>query len=282
MKYIKEQSLITSYCACDKWLNDDNYDKVVIYPCKHIFHKKCYNKYNYKHCPWCLSKVNYIRNQNTVKNKEILNNLNSLKVINQNYLKYYDIINYLLPLSFTTDYEFQQKMLSKMFTNMNIKIKVINYSLLETKNVVYICNHTSCLDSLILLRLINTTFFASNNTHNNILQYIFPGRLFMQKDKNNVNSIKGFNKNNTLLIFPEGRYVSEKYINLFRSGAFKLDCNIQPIVITCDEKNVTVRILPMKKYPFNKAKIEYIRKEMADKSGLILSNVINKRYKKYR
>lgn len=273
------QTEITSFCICKKWLNDDNYGKVVLFPCNHIFHRKCI-KYIKNNCPWCLSKIETIKSDHQIKDKEIINNLSSLKVSNNDKFKMLYVIDYLCPLFQINDYKIQQNLLSKMFQKLNIKITAINYSLLERKNVIYICNHSSILDCLILFRFIDTCIFADDNVNNKLLKYICPNKMFLMKKTNNVESIKKFIKNNSLLIFPEGRYVYGNYLDKFRSGAFNLGIRIQPITITYDNNLVNIRFFPIQYPPFNEKKIENIRNEISTKSNLILSGILNKKYNK--
>ena len=113
-----------------------------------------------------------------------------------------------------------------------------------------------------------------------------------QKIRNHVK------KYNRMYAFPEGRMSNPKCLGDFRTGVFYSGYPIQPIIIkydkciysdnlkvffykllSQDEVNVTLEYLEPFYPPFDKDKIEYVRKKMAEKGNLYLSNVSNRDHK---
>ena len=72
---------INSKCCCNKsltWINDEI---ILLNPCYHIFHKKCFE--NNKYCPICKSKVKKIETTCSLKKSSNIND----------YQRYVDIIS---------------------------------------------------------------------------------------------------------------------------------------------------------------------------------------------
>lgn len=121
-------------------------------------------------------------------------------------------------------------------------------------------------------------------------------RLTRSKDNGTVLKMKEFiRKRCNLCIFPEGVLTHPDTLIQFRTGAFKTGYPVQPIIIKYkpnmmhdnamtylsnlinqDKIDVTIKVLDMEYPPFNKEKIEQIRRTMAHSGNLVLSRVSNR------
>ncbi len=177
------------------------------------------------------------------------------------FFKGFQILNILEP---TYTWKQRKTLIKKIFNMLNITIYVKNLSLLRTDNIVYICNHISELDGLVIDRIINTGYFAKNDLQNTIYRKMFNIDMILWNKDKKRNPIKEINefvkKNKSILIFPEGTMNKNSKLSKFRSSAFKTDYPVQPLVLSyADNKNITLTILPIEYPPFN---IQNIKKNM--------------------
>lgn len=313
---------LNSTCICSKHLYDVITEIVMIDPCEHLIHNICLNTNNTYECPYCYTKITHLVRLDDYKkdkNNKMLNQkcIDILAATNHTYLTYkkkeitiYDILN-TIPNSINIIHDYiisygvedGRNMLSKVFKLNNTKIRVHGLNNINTNTKkVYISNHTSYMDSLVLFYILNTNFLASVNIvkHPVSKKYtdIVPLILIERgSSKNTTKRLKEeIDKNGSVLIFPQGIYSNPHTITKFRSGAFNLGYPIYPIIIKykhnlptvrefgyalsqfISNKNEEVDITFMKPYypPFNENKIEKIRQDMAIQGDLLLSRISNR------
>lgn len=185
---------------------------------------------------------------------------------------------------------------------MNSKIIAQGMKNIDEKNPrVYIANHTTYLDFLVIFYLLKCGFLASSVIGDtwvgqqaiNIVPLLIIER---GKDTNTVDKMKEYIKEKgSICIFPEGMITHPDTIIQFRTGAFYTGYPIYPVVIRYDpiiydtdmnklinkissQPNITiyVDILPVENPPFNSNKIESIRMKMGKAGNLALSRVSNR------
>jgi 1-acyl-sn-glycerol-3-phosphate acyltransferase len=187
----------------------------------------------------------------------------------------------------------------------NININIINANNVSPKQKVIISNHTNYLDSIVIYAAFKCGFLSSSIIRNipimsNLIAAMpiitvnrgtkkRPSESAVTKIKQAMNTQKV-----DVCVFPEGIITHFNSMAKFRTGAFNIGYDVQPIVITydpviydddhdtfilkttsCDKINVTITVLPIKEYPFDQAQIEEIRREMAETGNIALSRVSN-------
>ena len=304
---------INNKCYCGKLNGKKNI--ISFYPCCHLIHHECYNKLkNKKICYICNSKINEIINLekckkflNTNKDKEIYGNILSLSFdeVKINYylllIRLIDIIILLLSSYFIKSKDDLNKWINRFFKLCDIKIKILNKE--NNKNIkkIYISNHTSYIDFLVLYS-VHQTGFLHNETGLNFLKKInlksmynlFKNDMVSVNKKNTVLSLKKYmKKHKSIIIFPEGQRSNSNTICKFGTGAFNIGYPVQPLLIKCNKnlyhrnlsdfvkyiftnENIlfTIEYLNIEYPNFNKKKIDNIRNNMAIKGNLFKSNII--------
>ena len=302
-------------CICGISLRKKSDTLSIILPCEHLFHTSCLRIYPFR-CPICNSYVSQIFNDNDIKNIlkysqkpkflqiyydmisvypiESFGNLSGKKLTN----KVQNMIYACLTLNKLNNVGSGIELCNTVFKTLNLSITIKNKdNILEKSPVVYIANHSTHLDGLIMFYIFKCGFAVS--TH--VSQTSWVGKKFteliphvlVQKGQNTVLKIKHFlTQHNKICIFPEGIYSHPDTLINFRTGAFHLDTPIQPVIIKYDtffhsndylqyvytllsqtKINVTVNILPPFYPPFD---MNSIRNIMANYGSLHLSRVSTK------
>jgi len=305
---------INNKCYCGK-LNEKK-NIISFYPCCHLIHQECYNKLKNKNkCYICKSKIDEVINLekckkfiNTNKYKEIYSNIlsQSFDDVQINYylliIRFIDIIILLLSSYFIKSKKDLNKWINRFFKLCDIKIKILNKE--NNKNIkkVYISNHTSHIDFLVLYS-VHQSGFLHNDTGLQFLKKINLENMYnlfnkdlVKVEKNTVKSLKKFMKHHdSIIIFPEGQRNNSNTLCKFGTGAFNVGYPIQPLIIKCN-KNIyhrnlsdfikyiftneniifTIDYLDIEYPAFDKIKIENIRDKMAKKGDLFKSNLYYK------
>ena len=305
---------INSKCICGQL----NYKKDIIcfLPCKHLMHKECYFKNNNQRCFICNEKIEKIINKKIFKEKlndpiykQIYINILS-KTCNKrqvNYIillsRFIEIVILLISSFFVKNINDIKKWSIRLFKLCNLKIKIENKEKDIQIKKIYTSNHSSHMDFLILLS-IGKMRFLHNGLINKLIdklglslkKVIYKNYMIDTNSSNIVNKIKNFvEKNDYIVIFPEGQRTHTKTLGKFATGAFANNIPIQPIILKFNKEvyfesqkdsllsflgsndiEVTIKYLDIIYPPFNKEKIEDVRKIMAIEGNLHLSNVYYK------
>ena len=304
-------------CTCPICLSCFTYncDKIItMYPCNHLIHNKCINN-TINNCPLCqthiiktysLKKLYILQKTNKQYVQPYINVL-SLTMQPENTINYSNLL-YNSAHIFDVLFELivQQNMnntfLDTLLTSTNINIYVKGIKHLQDVKKIYIANHHSILDGLIMYKIFQSGFIAAKNTKNSFFQQLYRNVPIIYIDRyvknNTVEQIQQhIAKYNNITIFPEGLISHPHTLFEFRTGAFKTSYPIQPIIIKYSINlstlslqtviiklleglpiNIYITILPLehsKSYLFDDYEIANIRNKMASIGHFMLSNVSN-------
>ncbi len=307
--------IINSQCICNNKLNYKDLEYIILLPCEHILHYECYN---HKNCPLCSEKIETFITEkkiNRIKDSNKENYQRYVDLISMKNYESYSKVNYnnlfkvfgglpelFIKLPFTKGFDNGYKLCSLALNLLNLNIKVYGHENLDLKkNQIFIANHTSHYDFIILFYLLKCSFLASTvikksylgNLVSSIVPLVFINR---NMDTNTVERMRSYiEKNNrSICLFPEGMISHPDTIIQFRSGAFHVGYPITPIVLKYEpvvyssdavdfmnkllsnDITISVYILKEELPPFSNEKIEQVRNKMAEVGNFGLSRVSNR------
>ena len=318
---------VNSSCYCKRTFNEcfDLQIKLLL-PCNHYIHEECLK--NTKKCPLCNIDIIEILTEEQIKkskNKQNIIDLRLLKNI-ETQIDYSKIIEYIL--DFTNKFnvkevfdmlglishQYNDKLELRTFTEKIIKILNINITICDKtyknpikyknnkivwknksdmlKKKIIIGNH-SCFTDVIILPYLFNCGILSNMLFSDNINNVF-NNITLKKGEKNTEKIKKYlNKNNKLIVFPEGFINNTNSLFKFKTGAFMSCKYICPVTLKFDsdhnnlnlqdrisnilnkkEINVTITIYDFEEAPFDDKKINNIRKNMAKNLNFDLSNVL--------
>ena len=304
-----DNKIINSVCVCKQQLNTTGDEVIMLDPCEHLIHIGCWN--NNKFCPTCNIKIiEFIKFKDFKKNSNLnqkcidilsvtpVGTLSQSSAIEafSNTFNYANIFSKIFFIKNKTDVK---DICKNLFSMMGLTIKVNGLN--KIKNLdkkVYVANHTGYLDAIILYYILNCGFLASSLLKEDLLLKnalgIVPLLLIQRGHKQNmVEQMKKFVQHHgSICIFPEGTFVYPGTLARFRTGAFKIDQPIYPIVIKYSKiidddplnfllklgsnlnEVVEITFLDPIYPPFNDNTPELVRYEMS-MHGLLLSRVLS-------
>jgi hypothetical protein len=307
-------------CKCGIGLPWKKCGNIMLYPCEHMIHKDCYYKYNQKNknkpdvCPLCGTIVLKIFTLND-KNLHFQRyaDLLSMSCFDDlsdntptNFIdSIFDLASILARIPFMKDTNDSKSICHKVFSLNNLELKVIGMNKLQKEDKkVFIANHVSHLEFVIIYYLLQTGFLASSIVGKSKLvdqfRKIVPLLTFHRGDKNKkisvVDKIKEFvNKHKSICLFPEGLMHHPDTLTKFRTGAFHTGLPIYTITIKHNDiisdgylnqflyklgakKNMEIEVHIDGPYypPFSNDDIQNIRMNMAIKGDMVLSRVSNR------
>lgn len=304
---------LNARCICNNMTSIKN-EVIMMNPCEHLIHKSCYNALkNNKICPFCNSYIfDITRFSDFKKDKTIYQKaIDILCLTNIDDMSDYSIIDVLInapkvlstfaKFPFSKGIDAGRKLCEDAFFMNRFKINVSGMEYLKNEPKVFISNHSSNMDFIILFYLLGTGFLAFSGMKDNIitnqLLKIMPCMLIDRGKKNNtVEKMKEYIKEHgSICLFPEGLITHPKTLARFRTGAFNVGFPVYPIVINYSttlvdtnsskfilklfsNNDITIDIKILKPFypPFNDDKIENVRNYMARKGNFMLSRVSNK------
>lgn len=303
---------VNSTCPfCKKRFNRSLKQIVVCYPCEHYYHKECFNecigaKCNVESCKYTLVEC---KSKNAFHSTE-QHAINLLSLERTPYVpSYFDIfraIFYRVPLiSYylfwfligKKSYFALQNLLTNVNNILNVNVKLIGDEHLDDKKKIYVLNHCSFLDVLIVPRCIISGAVASISQASNSF-----GKMMKEcthvyfvergKSNNSVEKIQNhIEEKGSLLFCPQGIFSHIWTLPLFRTGAFATKYNVQPLLVLYKQNvsslsmfnilcypqvDVTVKILPEVTKGVDEhvnTFAERVRRNMSQEGNLFLSNV---------
>ena len=149
----------------------------MVLPCEHIFHEVCIK--GKKKCPICNEKIKGEFNMT----KKVKNNIDAqryidmLSVTNQSDLyKYnpsymldntYDMIGLIIKILNHTKRDNIQDVINDILSLNHVNVHIRGLDRIDkTKNRVYIANHSSFFDQLVIMKYIDTYFLAYQSKNN--------------------------------------------------------------------------------------------------------------------
>jgi 1-acyl-sn-glycerol-3-phosphate acyltransferase len=313
-----KDKILNSRCICKKGINWVRDTIIMLEPCEHIVHKKCYDNLNSTICPLCNTTVKTTYDEKSLKSFKKTNNkfyqkyvdflsiknCDNMSHINTALLvkNFPDFMSVIGTAPFITNHTESINIIKDIFCLTNMKLTVNGMeNINKHQKYVFIANHTTYLDSIVIYYALRCSFLASITTMKSWigskLQHILPiVYVDRGKDINTVDKLKKYiKKHNSVCLFPEGIMSHPDTIMRFRTGAFHVGYPICPLVIkyepyihdvspinfikkiiSQEEISVTITILQVELPPFSPEKIENIRNKMGKAGNMALSRVSNR------
>lgn len=305
--------IINSRCICKNGLPWVKKEVVMLCPCEHLIHLKCFEKRKTAECPYCHQPVVRILRHNDYKYDKSLyqqctdiismSNFDGMSKIEMDevLMNLPNLIGTIAQIPFTKGTGEAKKLIENIFMMNNIKINVKGLNKLQSGPKVFIANHTSHLDFLTIFYVLKTGFLTSSVIKDNPVSKqflkIIPLLVIERgSNKNTVDQMKQYvEEKGSICLFPEGMLTNPDTLIRFRTGAFFVGYPVYPIILKyknvvsdmsasnfilkiSSRQNETIDMFILDPFypPFDDAKIETVRKAMADKGELLLSRVSNK------
>jgi len=302
--------ILNFQCICGRTYYK-NIKLVMLLPCEHIFHELCVKTRKCIFCPICdieiegnykmtdklntdIDKQRYI-DMLSVSNYCCMSDYNTGAVIDNALELSNVIVNIPMCNGLKDSRELIDKFLSLNDTEVHVR-GLDRYRARDKK--VFIANHTSYMDFMIISRFIDTYFLSSSFIKETVigrmLLNIMPIMVFKRgHSQNTVDQMKEFvEKNRSICLFPEGAMCHPNTITRFRTGAFHVGTPIYPIILryeniksdfsigtfllkssTRDKVKIYLDVIGPYYPPFTEESIAQIRRDMADVGGMLLSRV---------
>lgn len=313
--------ILNSKCYCNEGLSWIKSSVIMFLPCEHMIHKHCDKiKYFVNNCPLCDKEIS----------KRIsLRDFKNIFDTEKNYDNYQRFVDILSVTNFDSDTKINyngvtdnivklmstlirvpkyrgvndgvrlcEEILSLNHTKINIhgeeKLKLVDKK-------IFISNHTSHLDFLVLFYILKSGFLASSILHDTIVGRMLSKIvkcLIIERGKkcNTVEKMRDYvEENGSICLFPEGLISHPSTLTHFRTGAFNIGFPVIPIVLkysrpiydnsiknfilkiaSKDTLEIDMYILDPEFPPFTDTDINNIRLKMAAAGDLMLSRVSNR------
>lgn len=312
---------INSKCICDIGLPWVKKKVIMIEPCEHLIHMSCLSKYIKKQktdnhmCPFCNIEITKIIKSTDFRNDKKLYQkcIDIISMTNFDYMTKIcpsevmsnipNLMGTIMKVPFIKGVHSAKKICEDIFSMNNIKINVTGLEKInKNEPKVFISNHTSHLDFLIIFYILETGFLTSSVIKNNVLTKQFLNiipLLVVERGKGSVNTVDKMReyveKKGSICLFPEGMITHPESLIKFRTGAFHIGHPVYPIILkyknvvadmsipnfilkiaSHQHEIIEMQILDPFYPPFNETKIENVRYTMAKSGNLLLSRVSNK------
>lgn len=253
IKKIDNSKILNSRCVCTRGLPWIKEEVIMMDPCEHLIHKKCFNKMKTTVCPYCRTNISRIISTNDFKYDKRLYQkcIDILSVSNFDKMSriYSDqvltnlpnLIGAVINISVAKGANAGKKICEDVFSMNNIEIKVRGLGKLKGKEnepKVFIANHTSHLDFFVIFYVLKTGFLSSSAVKDNLisnrLTKILPLLIIDRGKKGNstVDKMKEYvTKYKSICLFPEGMLTHPNALIRFRTGAFHIGYPVYPIVL---------------------------------------------------
>ena len=311
---IDYDKVLNSKCGCGSGLSWTKGEIVMAYPCEHMFHDGCFKKLKSHTCTICSQPI---EKKITMFDEDIHHQrfADILSMTHYDTMSHttpgrfldsvFDLATVIARIPMATDKADAKEICEQIFALNNLTMKVYGMDKLKLeKNKVFICNHVSHLEFVVIYYLLGTGFLASSVTGQNALpeqvKQLVPLLTFKRGEKNRkvnlVDEMKNFvDEKGSICLFPEGLLKHPDVLVRFRTGAFHIGRPVYAVTIRhnniiCDgyvnrflyklggkrDINIEVHILGPYYPPFDKASIEKIRLDMARYGNMVLSRVANR------
>lgn len=308
-----KEKIINSVCCCKTSLLWRRLEVIMLNPCEHLVHKKCFKLLNTEYCPICKIKIDSITHlgdyktnpdlfQKCVDILSMTNTDNMMKVSYNNVLSNVpELFDTIFRSISSKGFDEGHKTVRNFLKTANVKIIVSGLDKIKNGPKVFIANHTCHLDFMIIFYLLKTGFAATATIKDNPLtekiSKIVPTYLIeIGKKTNAVNGMKKYvERHGSICLFPEGMFSHNLTLSRFRTGAFRMDYPVYPIVLkyknymgdtsildfalkTHSERSECVEFIVLDPFypPFDDKKIELVRFAMAKVGNLILARTSNR------
>jgi hypothetical protein len=309
---------LNSKCFCDIGLPWMECEVIMAYPCDHMMHEDCYNKLSddkKRRCQICGEPIQRILRMldediDPQRFADILSMSHFSDMSDNDPVSFidsiFDMATLFVKLPFMDSVEDGKQICERVFSLNNLTLKVYGQEKLKLeRNKVFISNHTTYFEFVIIYYLLNTGFLASaiandstivNQTKNVIPLLTFKRGVKKDRNFNVVNEMRNFvDEKGSICLFPEGLMSHPDTLVRFRTGAFHVDRPIYAVVIRYPEiiadgyvnkilyklgakKDMTVEVHILGPYypPFSSEDIQKIRADMAFHGKMVMSRVSNR------
>lgn len=305
--------VLNSRCSCGFGLSWTKGEIVMAYPCEHMFHERCYKKLN-NVCGICSTMIDkkltmYDDDLHHQRFADILSmtHYDSMSQTTPGRFldSMFDLATVFVRLPMASDRADAKEICEQIFSLNNLTLKVYGMDKLKMeKNKVFICNHVSHLELVVIYYLLGTGFLASSIVGQSSIvdqvKEIVPLLTFNRGDKdrkiNIVDEMRKFvDDRGSICLFPEGLMKHPDALVRFRTGAFHIGRPVYAVTIRHNDIisdgyingflyklggkrdiNMEVHILGPYYPPFDESSIEKIRLDMAKYGNMVLSRVANR------
>lgn len=308
---------LNSRCFCDIGLPWKETELTMAFPCEHIFHKCCYDKLpeDQKHyCKICdepiIKMLGFLDEDLHHQRFADMLSMTHYSDMSDNDTStfidsIFDVVSAFTKLAFIEDQNDGKKMFEKVFSLNNLTLKVHGMEKVKAeKRKVFIANHVTYFEFLIINYLFNTGFLASGITSDSKIamhaKKFVPVLIVNRGDKNRkvniVDQMRDFvKKKGSICLFPEGMMTHPDALCRFRTGAFHVgypvfgiclrhldvlsDGDVDSMIYKMGAKrNMTIEVHITGPYypPFDAEAIEDVRADMARHGKMVLSRVTNR------
>ena len=170
--------ILNSKCYCKKGLPHFKNDIIMMLPCEHLFHSKCFDLTNKKICQICEKRIkgtfklaDYKIFNETKKSEYLQRYVDVLSMTNFDNLSHYDVqksiqnipsfMHILGTLPFLKGFEDGLTLVTNILSMNNIKLKVKGIKKIQNGPKVFIANHTCYFDFLAVYYLVKSGFLSS-------------------------------------------------------------------------------------------------------------------------
>jgi 1-acyl-sn-glycerol-3-phosphate acyltransferase len=302
-------------CHCGYSLPFKNDEIIMLYPCEHLMHLKCYQKLNNNICPYCNEGITKIirgtdedihyQRYADILSMSYYHNL-SFNTMENFVDSFFDMISVFVKIPFLKNKSDGKELCKKLFALNNLNLKVTGMEKLKlAKNKVLICNHVSYFEFIIIYYLFGCGFLASSIVGKSKLvdqfKKIVPLLTFNRGDKNNKNNsvvdqMRDFvDEKGSICLFPEGLMHHPDTLTRFRTGCFHINRPLYTVTIKHNDlimdetingflfrlgskKQMNIEVIIQGPYlpPFNQTDMDNVRFDMAKKGNMLLSRVTNR------
>jgi hypothetical protein len=310
---IDYDKVLNSMCYCGIGLMWEKGENVMLYPCEHMFHEKCYKKIKDNACPLCKTNIEkkFMMHDEGLHEQRFADMLSASHYEDMCYTtpgrfldSLFDIATIFTRIPFVTNKQNGKEICEKIFSLNNLTLKV--YGLEKTRierNKVYICNHVAHLEMVIIYYLLETGFLASSIVGQSKIveqvQGVIPLLTFDRGIKKKINIVdemrKFVDEKGSICLFPEGLMKHPDTLTRFRTGAFHIGRPIYSVTIRHNDiisdacingflyklsgkRDINMEVHIMGPYypPFDDYAIENIRSDMAINGNMVLSRISNR------
>lgn len=306
---------LNSRCFCGTGLPWKDTPIVMAYPCEHMFHESCYKKTkpHTRVCRLCNSPITRMlsmvdKDIHPQRFADMLSMTHYSDMSNNNPIGFidsiFDLASLLIKLPLMDNATDGKRLCETVFSLNNLTLKVYGMEKLKLEpNKVFIVNHVTYLEFVIIYYLFDTGFLASSISEQSAMMKHFKKLVNIMtfnrgsgKDVNIIDKMREFvDKYGSICLFPEGMMSHPDALVRFRTGAFHIGRPIYAISIRYPEivsdgyvnsmlykisakRDMTIEVNILGPYypPFNQTHIEKIRSDMAYKGKMVLSRVTNR------
>jgi 1-acyl-sn-glycerol-3-phosphate acyltransferase len=243
---------------CKICLSYEAKEVIMLEPCEHMIHFKCYDGLSKNNCPTCNKKIKtYYTSSYCLQHSDnpemyqkyvdIISNTNCNHIGKINKIGLLENTPKVITFPFyclraTLDKSYTSHVVDFIISLGNVKISIEGeHNIIKNQKKIFALKHTCALDSAFVHNILKSSFVGSitlkNKNMKRYIKEIFPVVYVDRTIKQN--SVEKFKKHveehGSLCIYPEGKYSHPDTLIRFRSGGFMAGYPVYPVVIKYDK-----------------------------------------------